>query len=116
MKKLPIKVSRGDFSKYIDPCLSKVHMGPKRKISRYKIFNYILEVLNTGMQWRQLKTYKNELHWSNVYKWHNKWSKDKSYQRLFESSVYELLLKNKLDLSILHGDGTNTVAKKGAKE
>lgn len=116
MKKLPIQVSRGDFNRYIDPCLSKVHKGPKRKISRYKIFNYILKVLTTGMQWRELPAYKNEIHWSNIYKWHNRWSKDGSYQRLFESSVWELHLKNKLDLSILHGDGTNTVAKKGVLE
>jgi hypothetical protein len=63
-----------------------------------------------------LKTYKNELHWSNVYKWHNRWSKDGSYQRLFESSVELLDDIGKLDLSILHGDGSNVVAKKGVLE
>jgi len=61
-----------------------------------------------------LKTYKNELHWSNVYKWHNRWRKDGSYRRLFESSVELLDEFNELDLSILHGDGSNVIAKKGA--
>jgi transposase len=89
--------------------------GPKKKISTYKIFNYILYVLHTGVQWRQLKTYKNEIHWSNVYKWHNRWSKDGSYRRLFESSVELLNERGKLDLRILHGDGSNVVAKKGEK-
>lgn len=112
---LPVRVSRKDFNKYIDPYLSRSTRGPKTKISRYKIFNYILYVLHTGMQWRRLKTYHNEIHWSNVYRWHNKWSKDGSYQNLFETSVMTLFEKNKLDLSILHGDGSNTVAKKGAK-
>lgn len=112
--RLPIKVKRKDFNKYIAPYLSKGKRGPNTKISKYKIFNYILYVLHTGMQWNQLKSYKNEIHWSNVYRWHNKWSKDGSYEELFKSSVSELDDSGKLDLSVLHGDGSNTVAKKGA--
>jgi hypothetical protein len=113
--KLPIKVNRRDFNKYISPCLSKSHHGPAPKISYYKIFNYILYVLHTGIQWRELKTCRNEIHWSNVYRHHNRWSKDGSYENLFETSIRWLNEKNKLDLSILHGDGSNVVAKKGAK-
>ena len=110
---LPKKVSRKEFNKYIAPHLSKRRRGPKPKISYYKIFNYILYVLHTGIQWRQLKTYKNELSWSKVYKYHNRWSKDGSYKNLFLASVAELDDTGKLDLSILHGDGSNTIAKKG---
>lgn len=114
-KKLPVKVSEKDFNRYIKPCLRTPVKGVKQKISNYKIFNYILYVLHTGIQWKQLKTYKNEIHWSNVYKRHNRWSKDGSYQRLFESSVGLLNEKGLLELSILHGDGSNAVAKKGAR-
>lgn len=113
---LPKKVGRADFNKYIAPCLSRASRGPKSKTSRYKIFNYILYVLHTGIQWKQLKTYKNEIHWSNVYKWHNRWSKDGSYENLLIASVEHLDRMGKLDLSILHGDGSNTVAKKGGME
>jgi len=113
-KKLPVKVSREDFNKYIKPCLSQGTRGPNPKISHYKIFNYILYVLHTGIQWKQLKTCRNEIHWSNIYRWHNKWSKDGSYENLFKTSVERLNDWGKLDLSILHGDGSNTVAKKGA--
>lgn len=112
--KFPIRVSQGDFRQYVDPMLSRAHRGPKGKISRYKIFNYILYVLHTGIQWKQLKPYKNEICWSNIYKWHNRWSKDGSYECLLQSSVRALDRLGKLDLSILHGDGSNTVAKKGA--
>lgn len=111
---LPVKVSRKDFNKYIDPYLSRAYRGPKTKISRHKIFNYILYVLHTGIQWNQLPVYRHEIHWSNVYRWHNKWSKDGSYQNLFETSVMFLKDNDKLDLSSIHGDGSNTVAKKGA--
>lgn len=114
--RLPVKVGRADFNKYIDPYLSKAKRGPRGKISRCKIFNYILYVLHTGIQWPELKTNRNELCWTNVYKWHLRWSKDGSYENLFLTGIRELLLAGQLDLSILHGDGSNTVAKKGAKE
>jgi transposase len=111
---IPKQVSRKDFNKYIKPHLRKPKKGPKPKLSYYKIFNYILYVLHTGIQWRQLRTRRNELHWSNVYKWHNRWSKDGSYEKLFEASVIHLKDTEQLDTSIIHGDGTNTVVKKGA--
>jgi hypothetical protein len=115
-RKLPIKVSRKDFNRYIDPYLSHVVHGPKPKLSRYKIFNYILYVLHTGIQWNQLPIYHYEICWTNIYKWHNRWSKDGSYENLFKTGIQELLLAGKLDLSIIHGDGSNTIAKKGATE
>ena len=61
-KKLPVKVSEKDFNRYIKPYLRTPVKGVKQKISNYKIFNYILYVPHTGIQWRQLKTYKNEIH------------------------------------------------------
>ena len=111
---IPKQVCRKDFNRYILPHLSKRFKGPKPKLSFYKIFNYILYVLHTGIQWDQLRTRRNELHWSNVYKWHNRWSKDGSYDKLFEASVIHLLDTEQLDTSRLHGDGSNTVVKKGA--
>ena len=63
---IPKQVTRKDFNKYINPYLRKPVKGPKPKISFYKIFNYILYVLHTGIQWNQLKTRRNEIHWSNV--------------------------------------------------
>ena len=80
---IPKQVSRKDFNKYIRPYLTKPKKGPKPKLSLYKIFNYILYVLHTGIQWRQLRTRRNEIHWTNIYKWNNRWSKDGSYLKLF---------------------------------
>jgi transposase len=110
------RVSQKEFNQYILPQLRRPVKGPKPKLSLYKIFNYVLYVLSTGCQWEQLPIYRNEIHWSNVYKWHNRWSKNGSYQNLFESTVDLLNRKGKLDTSILHGDGSNTVAKKGEKK
>ena len=110
------RVNQKEFNRYILPQLKKRFKGPKPKLSLYKIFNYILYVLSSGCQWEQLPIYHNEIHWSNIYKWHNRWSKDGSYKFLFESTVDLLNQKGKLDTSILHGDGSNTVAKKGEVE
>jgi transposase len=113
---LPVKVEQKDFNRFILPCLSRGKRGPDPNISLYKVFNYILYVLHTGCQWNKLPIRKREIHWSNVYKWHNRWSKDGSYENLFLNSVKVLKDNGKLDLSILHGDGSNTIAKKGVKE
>lgn len=114
--KLPTQVLQKDFNQFILPHLSKGKRGRKPNISYYKIFNYILYVLHTGMQWNQLRTYRSEIYWTNIYKHHNRWSKDGSYERLFGSSVSWLNDNNKLDLSALFGDGSNVVAKKGVKK
>jgi transposase len=113
--RIPTKVSRKDFNRYIDPHLKRPKTGPKPKLSLYKIFNYILYVLHAGIQWDQLKTKRNELHYTNVYKWHHRWSKNGSYQVLFEASIIQLHQADQLDTSVLHGDGSNTVVKKGAQ-
>jgi len=112
---IPTEVSRRDFNRSISPHLHRPHTGPKPKLSLYKIFNYILYVLHTGIQWDQLKTKRNALHYTNVYKWHNRWSKDGSYQSLFAASIIQLHHTDQLDTSVLHGDGSNTVVKKGAQ-
>jgi len=75
-----------------------------------------LYVLHTGIQWKQLPIRNKETSWQAVYSKHSRWSKDGSYENLFSSSVVLLNEKSKLDLSILHGDGSNIVAKKGVLE
>ena len=108
---IPKQVSRKDLiaiSCHIYRNASKVR---NRNSPSIRYSNYILYVLHTGIQWNQLRTRRNELHWSNVYKWHHRWSKDGSYEKLFEASVIHLLDTDQLDTSRLHGDGSNTVVK-----
>lgn len=114
--KMPVKVSQREFNLYIKPYLSKGNRGPKPKISLYKTFNYILYVLHTGIQWKNLPIKNKETSWQAVYDKHSRWSKDGSYRLLLESSIEVLDKENKLDLSILHGDGSNSVSKKGGSK
>lgn len=111
--KLPKQVTRKEFNRYIKPHLSIGARGPETKISSYKIFNHILKVLHTGMQWYNLDTGRHRVSWQMVYYHHNHWSKDGSYQRVFEASLVWLRDNDLLELFTLHGDGSNAVAKKG---
>lgn len=108
---LPTKVTRAEFNRFIKPCLS-MSTREKPNLSYFKIFNYILYVLHTGIQWENLPV--GEVHFTNIYRHHNRWSKDGSYEKVFNWSLLFLSKENRLDLSVLHGDGSNVVAKKGA--
>ena len=115
---IPVQLSASEFQQFILPHLSLPKRGPKCKLGYHRVFNLILWVLYTGMQWKCLpvpKDYdgKAEIHYTTVYKVFARWSDDGSLEDAFIASVAHLAEHHQLDLRILHGDGTNTVAKKG---
>jgi hypothetical protein len=73
--RLPTKVSHTAFNRYMEPHVYRPQKGPHPQRSLYKIFNDILYVFHTGMQWEQRQTHRQELHDTNGYQWHNRWSK-----------------------------------------
>src|SRR5918997_1676716 len=116
---IPVQLSESEFTAFIFPHLSMPKRGPKCKIGYHRLFNLILWVLYTGMQWKCLPmpkdpTGKPDIHYTNVSRAFAKWADDGSLQQAFMASVEHLSDEKKLDLRVLHGDGTNTVAKKGA--
>jgi transposase len=115
---IPVQLSEREFTEFIFPHLSMPKRGPRCKLGYHRLFNLILWVLYTGMQWKCLPipkgpTGKPEIHYTNVYRAFAKWADDGSLQQAFTASVGHLSEEKKLDLRVLHGDGTNTVAKKG---
>jgi hypothetical protein len=58
---------------------------------------------------------KPAIHYTTVYKVFAKWADDGALWQAFVASVRHLAAEKQLDLSVLHGDGTNTVAKKGGR-
>ena len=115
---IPVQLSATEFHAFILPHLSMPKRGPKCKLGYHRVFNLILSVLYTGMQWKCLPVPqdthgKPAIHYTTVYKVFARWSDDGSLEHAFIASVRHLLDHHQLDLSILHGDGTNTVAKKG---
>jgi hypothetical protein len=70
------------------------------------------------MQWKCLPVPKDShgkpaIHDTTVYKVFARWSDDGSLEDAFIARVKPLAAHHQLDLRVLHGDGTNTVAKKG---
>jgi transposase len=116
---IPVQLSEPEFTAFILPHLSMPKRGPKCKVGYHCVFNLILWVLYTGMQWKCLPIPqdihgKAAIHYTTIYKVFAKWAEDGSLWRAFVASVRHLAAEKQLDLSVLHGDGTNTVAKKGA--
>jgi transposase len=116
---IPVQLSEPEFTAFIFPHLSMPKRGPKCKLGYYRVFNLILWVLYTGMQWKCLPVPtdthgKPAIHYTTVYKVFAKWADDGSLWQAFIASVAHLSKEKHLDVSVLHGDGTNTVAKKGA--
>ena len=111
---IPVQLSEPEFTEFIFPHLSMPKRGPRCKIGYHRLFNLILWVLYTGMQWKCLPIPKGltgtpDIHYTAFAKGVD----DGSLQQAFIASVGHLLEEKKLDLRVLHGDGTNTVAKKG---
>src|SRR5436190_9458855 len=116
---IPVQLSATEFTAFILPHLSMPKRGPKCKLGYYRVFNLILWVLYTGMQWKCLPVPtdahgKPAIYYTTVYKVFARWADDSSLWQAFVASVRHLAVEKQLDLSVLHGDGTNTVAKKGA--
>ncbi len=116
--RIPVRVGEDFFERFVLPCLSMPKRGPRCKIGYWKVFNYLLKVLYTGMQWKELSIDKTpdgkpEIHYTGIYKQFARWAEDGSLAKFFEVSVKELHEAGLLDLAVMHGDGSNTVAKKG---
>jgi transposase len=115
---IPVQLSESEFTQFILPHLTMPKRGPRCKLGYHRVFNLILWVLYTGMQWKCLPVPKDThgnaaIHYTTVYKTFARWSDDGSLEDAFIASVGPLSDHNQLDLRVLHGDGTNTVAKKG---
>ncbi len=115
---IPGQLRAPEFQEFILPHRSLPRRGPQCKIGYHKPFNYILKVLYTGMQWKELPIAKGpegkaELPYTGVFRLFVRWAEDGSLERAFMASVKHLEAAKKVDLTLLHGDGSTTVAKTG---
>src|SRR6266487_3457361 len=70
---IPVQLSATEFQQFILPHLSIPKRGPKCKLGYHRVFNLILWVLYTGMQWKCLPVPqdphgKPAIHYTTVYK------------------------------------------------
>jgi len=92
--------------------------GPAPKLTLHAVFNYILQSLYLGCQWKELPIEKDqegrpEIHYTRIYGAFQKWQADGCFEAVFAGSVLKLHQANLLDTTVIHGDGTTTAAKKG---
>ncbi|MBP9753035.1 MAG: hypothetical protein KBD31_04425, partial [Proteobacteria bacterium] len=59
------------------------------------------------------ETGKPENHYTSIFKIFQKWIALDLFRNVFENSVLCLYEKGFIDTSVIHGDGTTTIAKKG---
>jgi hypothetical protein len=93
--RIPTKVSEEEFNEFFLPHLSMPKRGPKCKIGYLKLFNYILKLLYTGVQWKELPIDqgddgKPEITYTVIYKAFARWSDDGSLEKSFDNSVKHL--------------------------
>ena len=117
-RKLPVQLSREAFNELILEHLPLKTQKRRYKVERYKIFNYIMMVIYTGCQWKMLPidkagNGKPEVHYSQVFRVFKAWLDCGALLSIFEHSVLCLDKADLLDTTVLHGDGTTTMAKKG---
>ncbi len=115
---IPVELTESQFNEFFLEHIKLGGRGPKIKIPLFKLFNYILYVLHTGCQWHKLPIEKDtlgkpEISYIQVFKHCHQWILNHSILASFIASVESLNNNNLLDVSILHGDGTSTTAKKG---
>src|SRR5215813_7904521 len=89
---IPVQLSEPEFETFILPHLSMPKRGPKCKLGYYRVFNFILWVLYTGMQWKCLPVPHEPdgtpaIHYTTVYKVFAKWADDGSLWQAFVASA-----------------------------
>ena len=115
---IPTNLSLQQFDEFVLPHLTRGSRGPHVKLTLHKIFNYILLQLYLGCQWKALPIQPScdgraEIHYTRIYRTFRCWMADGCIDAIFTGSVQALFKSNLLDTSVVHGDGTTTVAKKG---
>ena len=71
-----------------------------------------------GCQWKELPIAKDkdgqpEIHYTRIYRAFRRFEAHGCFEAIFTGSVLLLHQKEYLDISVIHGDGTTTAAKKG---
>lgn len=114
-------LTEAEFNQFFLPFLPKKIAGRRSNISYFATYQYIAKVLRTGMQWAELQDCiaknskgKAEIHYSNVFKCFAKWTAFGTFRKSQAAILAAAYEAGQLDLSIVNGDGTNCVAKKGA--
>jgi transposase len=115
-------ITEKEFEEFVAPFLPPKISGTNVKVPLWKIYNYIAKVLRTGMQWSELQDCidktpdgEAEIHYTTVFKRFSLWTAFHVFEKSHQAILAAAHDAGQLDLSVLNGDGTNSIAKKGAQ-
>jgi transposase len=103
----PTKLSLEQFEQFVLPHRNGGRRGLPPTLALHKIFNYILQVLYMGCQWKMLPIEGNaerrpEIHYTRIYRTMRCWLADGCMNTLFAGSVGRLHRDKLLDLTVIH--------------
>jgi transposase len=92
---IPTQLGLGLFEQYVLPHLSTGSRGPAPKLGLFKIFNYILQLLYLGCQWKELPIERDndgcpEIHYTRIYNAFRRWEAVGCIDAIFAGAVMQL--------------------------
>jgi hypothetical protein len=101
---IPTQLGLGLFEEFVLPHLSIGSRGPAPKLGLFKIFNYILQPLYLGCQWKELPIDKDgegrpEIHYTRIYSTWRRWQADGCIDAIFTGPVMQLHHDELLDIT-----------------
>ena len=99
---IPTHLTLAQFTQFILPHLIVGRRGPAHKLDLYAIFNYILRLLYTGVQWKELPIATGldgcpEIHYTRLYRMFRYWQAHGCFDLIFTGSVAALYAASLLD-------------------
>jgi hypothetical protein len=117
---IPGQLAAPECAAFLLPPLSRPKRGPKCQLGYDRVFHLMLRLLYTGMQWPCVPVPTDAqghpaIHYTTVDTVCAPWADVGSLWQALVARVRHLAAEQPLDTSVLHGDGTNPVAKTGAR-
>src|ERR1700689_1048352 len=105
---IPTQLERAEFEQFVLPHLSVGSRGPAPKLSLHRIFNYILQQLYLGCQWKELPIEKDaggrpETHYTRIYSAWRRWVANGCIAAIFVASALKLHQDGLLDTTVIQG-------------
>ena len=89
---IPTKLTIAQFDQFVLPHLCRGTRGPMAKRTPHAVFNYILQVLYMGCQWKQLPIVKDaqgkpESHYPRIYRAFRRWQANGCIDAIFTGAL-----------------------------
>ena len=115
---IPTHLTLEQFEEFVLPHLHRGSRGPQPKLPLHTTCNYILKLLYLGCQWKELPIKQNqdgqpEIHYTRIYSAFGRYEAQGCFDAILAGTIGLLHQQELLDISVIHGNGTTTAAKKG---